>query len=249
MIKGNWLYEIYKHIRQRIAIEFHAIDQEDGNRVILQEDSKIYIENNDPSDIEIARTAHSEARTVLDHQINTLNDIDDKALSTVRITIVLTGAIIGVASFGGGDDIALNNPYIIWGSVNLILSILIGIITYSVTEPYTGTSPNDLETLLNNTEDELDMLSFLVKEGYKEWIEEAANLNSTNAKILELTQFALATGLVFWSLGVAHQIIEEDSSMHNFLALITEVSFSAIPLLGVPSIAIILILSFRLLGK
>ena len=36
---------------------------------------------------------YQEARTVIDHQIATLSDIDDKALRTVRLTVVLVGAL------------------------------------------------------------------------------------------------------------------------------------------------------------
>ena len=36
---------------------------------------------------------YQEARTVIDHQIDTLSDIDDKALRTVRLTIVLVGVL------------------------------------------------------------------------------------------------------------------------------------------------------------
>ena len=36
---------------------------------------------------------YQEARTVIDHQIDTLSDIDDKALRTVRLIVVLVGVL------------------------------------------------------------------------------------------------------------------------------------------------------------
>lgn len=51
-----------------------------------------------PADLEALRTAHTEARTVLDHQIELLNDSDDKAMRTVRITLLIIGLIVSIAS-------------------------------------------------------------------------------------------------------------------------------------------------------
>lgn len=47
--------------------------------------------------------AYSEARRVLDAQRETLGDIDDKALRTVRVTTVVFGVFVATARIAGPD--------------------------------------------------------------------------------------------------------------------------------------------------
>jgi hypothetical protein len=73
----------------------------------------VHLSNTPTDDEDAYELLHEEARTVLDHQIGILDDVDDKAARTVRITMILVGAVLGIASLGGDNGVSLSNPYIV----------------------------------------------------------------------------------------------------------------------------------------
>lgn len=192
--------EFLRSIRDRTKIELHILDSEDWGKVKIASDGERSLEEQG-IDSEVPRKAHAEARTVLDHQIQILDDIDDKAARTVRVTIVLVGAVLGVASFGDQTGISFTNSYILWANTNLILSIALGMKTYNVSDPYLGPNPNDLTDLLDS-ENEEDMLTFLINKGYNNWISETEFLNRKNGMYLDLTQLSLVVGLLYLTVGL-----------------------------------------------
>lgn len=78
--------------------------------------------------VETLRVTQAEAREVLAHQLETLSDIDDKAMRTVRIALVVFGIVLSASTFPNGT--AFVNWVTVGGAVSLILSILCGIGTY-----------------------------------------------------------------------------------------------------------------------
>lgn len=163
-------------------------------------------------EIETVRKLQKEARTVLDHQIQILNDADDQAARSVRLTILFVGAILGVATFGDETGVPFTNSYILWGSVYLILSIALGMRIYTVSNPYLGPSPNDLNNLIKE-EKEKEMLVFLLEEGYQYWISEMDLHMAKKGLYLDLTQTSLVIGLIFLIIAVV------DQSLSGFLFL------------------------------
>ena len=55
-------------------------------------------------DVEALRLTQKETRAVLDHQIQTFNDIDDKAARTSPLDAILLGLILTAASFLAQSD-------------------------------------------------------------------------------------------------------------------------------------------------
>lgn len=189
---------------------------------------------NQEIEIETARGIHEEARTVLDHQTQLLNDIDDKAARTVRITILLVGAILGVATFGEQGEISFTNPYILWGSVYLISSIALGMKTYNVSDPYLGPNPRDMDDLMKE-ETEKEMLLFLVKEGYRDWIYRMDFLNRENGLYLDLTQVSLILGIIILMMGVLDQMTIENlfSGLSGYLERYRNSLWPGLPLITI----------------
>ena len=140
---------------------------------------------------------YQEARTVIDHQIDTLSDIDDKALRTVRLTVVLVGALATAIELDVVQN--LNDTLLIVGGGMLFLSMLIGMMTYGESDLYLGPNKSYINTLADNdfgdeTWDE-DLLTTM-----GEWIEDNYNGNQ-----LECTTADIYTGraldgasLCFW---------------------------------------------------
>lgn len=156
-------------------------------------------------DLEAVRELHDEARTVLDHQIDHLRDVDDKAARTTRITAILIGGVLGIVSLGGQSGVSMSNPYVMWGSASLVLSMIIGIATYNVSSAYFGPGSESLRQLLGES-DEGQVLDHLVRDGYTNWVSEMNVKQAVNGLSLDLTQASLAVGLLYLVLGFLHHV-------------------------------------------
>jgi len=153
-----------------------------------------------PTDIHSLRTTHEEARNVLDHQIDILNDIDSKATKTVRITAIILGLIVSAPSVIENPN-GFVNPFTKWGVVGLVLSITLGMFTYSTSSPDLGPSPNDISRLLDNKYREDEWLVILL-DSYEDWIDRTQRVNRFNGVFLALTQLSLITSLALLAWGV-----------------------------------------------
>lgn len=152
-----------------------------------------------PTHIRTLRATHKEVRSVLDHQINMLSDIDDMAARTVRITALILAAVLSVPSFGVPEDFI--NLKTKWGATALTLSIILGMITYSLSSPDLGPNPNDIERLFEEKYREDEWLVILL-DSYRDWIDRTSSLNRFNGSFLALTQASLGIGLLLLFLGV-----------------------------------------------
>jgi len=110
-------------------------------------------ESRNTHDIEALRIAQNEARTVLDHQIQTFNDVDNKAARTFRLNVILLGLILTAASFiarAETFDIGpYNNIFTIGGVVSLIFSFIFAVVTYTTTQIETGIGPPAIQRLID----------------------------------------------------------------------------------------------------
>lgn len=143
---------------------------------------------------------YQEARNVLDAQRETLADIDDKALRTVRLTAVLLGLFVAAGRLAGPDlfDPGLSAV----GIVLLFASIVSGIATYSESDIFLGPNRQYVEQLTTD--------SFVGTEWHSDylmtaafWIGENADDIRWNGQLLTLTQGLLVIGLGALTLAVA----------------------------------------------
>ena len=144
---------------------------------------------------------YDEARTVLEYQVETLNDIDDKAARTVRITALLVGGVFGAVSFGDKSSLVINE-FTWWGSASLLLAVTLGMTTYSQSSPYFGPKPSDWTTILEKSDTKHDEIQLLVDEGYRGWINANSKINRINSYFLLLTQWSIATSLILFGTGL-----------------------------------------------
>ena len=150
--------------------------------------------------IETLRSAHSEACEVLAQQVETLSDIDDKALRTVRIALIVFGIGLSATAFPNGT--AFLNWITVGGMVSLTLSVLFGIVTYGASNPPVGVGPEYLDEARTTPYTEAEWRDLLVS-GYDEWITDVERQIQSNARTLLLAQLFLGCSVVLLATGVS----------------------------------------------
>lgn len=162
------------------------------------------------NDVDIVEISREEAHRVIDNQIKTLDDIDNKAARLLRINLVLLGIILTGLSLAldtnsSSESIQvvtrLNNMYTISGVLFLLASTAVAAITYTSSSLQAGVSANDLRQFLDNNLDDRTNLEGLI-EGYAEWIEYNYKVNARNAPLGTLTLLLLIFAMLSLSLGV-----------------------------------------------
>lgn len=238
--------ELVEYVRNSVYVEIRAGDENEEREVVFRDGTGVRSEDQEP-EVEVLRKSYEEACSVLDYQIKILDDIDDKAARTVRVTIILLGAVVGAASFGDTSGVSLSNPYLMWGNFYLIVSVILGVKTYNVSDPYLGTNPSDLDKLVNDTDGESDMLEFLLREGYQDWITKNEYLNAKNGMYLDLTHVTLAIALILLTLGFTHQVTTPSSlpDVHQILETYKDSEIHLLPIVGVVLWRVIFVLSWE----
>ncbi|WP_323173633.1 hypothetical protein [Natrialba sp. PRR66] len=164
-------------------------------------------------EIESLRFICSESRDVIDHQIDDLDDIDDKALRTVRITMVVFGLLVAAAQIEGSDPIF--NRITVLGGGLLLLSIIAGAGTYSASDLHLGPGPNYLIDVVSkaNTEkkERVEALG-----SYAYWMYENERIVRRNGTYLIITQLLLVLGLLCLAYGAFTGVTDEN--LYEFMA-------------------------------
>ena len=161
-------------------------------------------------DLESLQISQEEARTVLDHQIETFSRVDQKAAETTRLVGLLLGLILTAASIIAQSELVLN-PYLNWmtftGIVALILSFIASVITYTATDIETGIGQSDIDRLINRKYKEKDWLILLLRsEG--EWMKTNEKRLEWNNRFLFAGHLLLILGVIFVVAGVVAAILE-----------------------------------------
>lgn len=173
-------------------------------------------------DIKSLRIAREEANRVIDHQIQTLTDIDNKASDTLRYSILFLGLLLTALSLvvrtdvgptGVGSEMPPILLYLSVGSVFVgILAILVTVIlsiwTYKSTEFKPGPSYRDMERYTEKKYTEEEWLILLVRSS-PSWIKYNRESNNDDATRLSRAHTALAVGIslifagiMFYAVGV-----------------------------------------------
>lgn len=142
-------------------------------------------------------TTYDEARTVLDAQHETLSDIDDKAMRTMRITAIILGVIVSLARFAGD---VLNQYVAGVGGAILVFSIVLGVETYNESDIFLGTNRAYIEQLVHDDFRDTSWEQDLIMT-YGGFIEENATEIEANSFLFRGQQICFVLGLVL--LGVA----------------------------------------------
>lgn len=149
---------------------------------------------------EAMEVVRQESRNVLDEQIALLSDIDDKAMRTVRTSVLLVGLVISAIQLSDSSisvDAIGTWPFRLAaaGVTFLLVSIVAGIYTYSVSDPEFGVSADHRTDVVAGAYTEHEWLRFQLNE-YDEWTESMRETNENNVVGLHVTLFSLVAGLL-----------------------------------------------------
>lgn len=150
-------------------------------------------------ELDALRTVREESRTVLSAQVESLRAIDDKAMRTVRTSVLLIGLGISVIQV---SDISISEDIGVWsfrfgllGAAFLLLSIVIGVVTYSDSRPELGVSEGHRRDVVKGEYTEREWVAFQLDE-YNKWTKSMKNMISLNVVGLNTALFTLTTGVV-----------------------------------------------------
>lgn len=137
-------------------------------------------------------TTHEEARSVLEAQNETVSDIDDKAISTVRVAALVLGVLASAVELLGA---AFHPVLLAFGGGSLLGAIGVGVLTYGESDLYIGPGRAYLDQLrrdeFGGTTWEQNLLAT-----YGEWIESNGRVVRFNGRLLLAAQGLLVVGLV-----------------------------------------------------
>lgn len=142
-------------------------------------------------------TTYQEARAVLEAQQTTVADIDEKAMRTVRTTVLLIGAIASAVKVA---EVELHAGLATLGSVFLFGSLAFGLATYDETDPYLGPNQGYLEQLAANEFRKRWEEDIIETYGY--WIKKNGEDIEFNSLLLRITQALLFLGMALLSLSL-----------------------------------------------
>lgn len=136
---------------------------------------------------------HEEARAVIEAQQATASDIDQKTMRTARLTTIIIGLVLSVAQLGAVDF----DPLAATIAVGiLIVSLIIGILNYSASDPLAGPNPRYLSRLVANDFPETSWEThFLTEMGT--WISENEEEIARNGDVLLVQRVLLVLGIQF----------------------------------------------------
>lgn len=129
-----------------------------------------------------------------------LSEMHTKALRTVRVTVLVFGLVFSATAFPQSEQYI--NQFTMADIGLLALSILSGIVTYSVSNSQLGIGPNYLLDARAMSYREAEWLDVLLS-GYEGWIRDMKRLNDSNMVALTTTQIFLGIGVVLLAVGFA----------------------------------------------
>lgn len=151
------------------------------------------VTDGDDWESERLETVYEETRAVLEAQRATLSDIDTKAMETVRFNAILIGLLLTAFRFAGAGVFHSTLLHVALGF--LLLSTVIGIVTYNESSLYLGGDGDYLEWVgLDSTSEARWDEDVIVT--YTGLISENAETIDWNAWLLTVTQASLVVGIL-----------------------------------------------------
>ena len=155
-------------------------------------------------DLGALRRLTEEGRTTLQYQIESLNDIDSKAISILRVNVLLIGLLLTAASFVADSQFnlsALDNFAFYVGVFSLLLSSALATLTYTASDTEVGIESGKINEVIESdlTEEEFELAA---AQSHSRWIWFNNKTNVINAPLITLTNIFLIVGLSHLGLGV-----------------------------------------------
>ncbi|WP_135824851.1 hypothetical protein [Halorussus ruber] len=146
------------------------------------------------------RAARSEARESLTETIDSIRRIDQSAMRTLRIDLVILGLSVTAASSFQFPTKFLNGLTIL-GFVGVMLSAVVAVVATSGSERPTGVSEAYLSEFQQASWTEREWNEWMLQE-YSRWLAEANQIADGDARALLYAQLCLGVGLIALVSGV-----------------------------------------------
>lgn len=135
----------------------------------------------------------TESQRVLDHQIDNIKSVDERTVWTLRIGVVLLGILVSTARL---LDISDMNAFGLVGVGSILSSLLVGFLTYGVSNLDVGAEPRNLDGDVPDEYDRSDIYDALL-DAHDESIAFNRGTLRVNEWLLTLTQGLLIAGVSF----------------------------------------------------
>lgn len=154
---------------------------------------------NHTDDVEALRAVRDEARDSLNKTIEAIEEKDDKAISTVRLNLLLIGIVITAAS-SLPSSLHYANWFTLTGVLLLTISTFIGMWAYTYTDYTPGITSDYIEELERERYTEQEWLRWM-NQRYQQWIQTATRSESIEATKLGRTHVLQIIGVALLILG------------------------------------------------
>lgn len=174
------------------------------------------IDQNELTESQLLDIAREEAHRTIDNQIETLDDIDNKAAKIMRLNLILLGVLLTgisvVASNNPSNEFILStasvlNIYSISGLVCILISTVLAAFTYTATSQRAGMSGRDIANMTSNHYTPIENYRGLV-ESYSRWMQYNFKVNTRSAPLGTGMLLFLIYGIILFSAGFYHTLVQ-----------------------------------------
>lgn len=177
---------------------------------------------------DVLQTTIEESEKTLEYQLDTLADIDDKALRIYRANVLFLSIVIGVVSIAVNSEPTaishLINLNSVTGVVLLLGSLSTGAITYRASNMEGGIGPDEIQRVLRDAQDEWKS-SCLVLSRYKQYLSRNDEVLEENAKWMTYTTILTINALAYLALGVFVTGVVDETTSPVFAVVIATLGF------------------------
>lgn len=156
------------------------------------------------TDTAALRITREESRSVLDHRLELSNDLDDKAMWTVRTAILLLTLLASAAAIEGVSAVKSvpNGAKVSFGLAvgGLFATVFLGLGAYFVSTTTFGVGESHRREVRDVAYTEREWLEVLL-DGYDAWIRQMDRRNEENARSVFWSQALLVVSLLFVFIG------------------------------------------------
>lgn len=178
---------------------------------------------------EIIQGTREEARRTLQKQLQTLDDIDNKAIRILRVNLIIISIILTVVSTSATTELVdfttLVNLYTGIGVLFLLSSTAFAALTYTGSDMMAGLAANEVRNILQSNYD-VDEYQEELLYGYANWIDFNYETNVRNLPLITLTNLFIIWGMTFFALGVANGLFTNLSPAYGWIALAILIIFT-----------------------
>jgi hypothetical protein len=177
-------------------------------------------------DHETLRLAVEEARREYEAELSTLEEIDDKALRSVRTAVIVVGLVVSAVGVAGPASVSILSIPEVAGTALAILLLMVtiisGIATATVSEYPSGVGTEYRAAMLSNAEHRKFTYKALVDQ-YNDFTDEVADEVAANESLLSTVQFSLAFGIYFLVAAAGSLVVRLSTDLGAGISAVTPI--------------------------